>query len=59
VIAGAIDAGLKLAALFDLARRPAAEVRGSKAAWAAAISLANSLGAVPVIYFAWGRRTHT
>ena len=56
VVAGAIDAVLKIAALIDLTRRPSDEVRGSKAGWAAAVSLVNSLGVVPLAYFAWGRR---
>jgi len=56
VVAGAIDGALRIAALIDLARRPASEVRGSKAGWAVAVALVNSLGAVPVAYFAWGRR---
>jgi hypothetical protein len=56
VVAGTIEALLKIAALIDLARRPSNEVRGSKARWAAAVSLVNALGAVPVAYFTWGRR---
>jgi hypothetical protein len=56
VVAGAIDAALRVAALIDLARRPSNEVRGSKRKWAAAVTLINSLGAVPIAYFAWGRR---
>ena len=56
VVAAAIEGVLKIAALIDLARRPSNEVRGSKARWAAAVSLINSLGAVPIAYFAWGRR---
>jgi hypothetical protein len=54
--AGVIEGVLKLAALIDLARRPSDEVRGSKAGWAAAVTLINSLGAVPLAYFACGRR---
>jgi hypothetical protein len=54
--ATAIEGVLKIAALIDLARRPASEVRGSKARWAAAVTLVNSLGAVPIAYFVWGRR---
>ncbi len=57
VIGGVFDAVLKLAALADLARRPASLVRGSKARWAAAIVLINSVGLVPIAYFARGRRT--
>jgi hypothetical protein len=56
VVAGAIDGGLRVAALIDLARRPSHEVRGSKARWAAAVSLINSLGLVPTAYFVWARR---
>jgi hypothetical protein len=56
VVASAIEGALKLAALVDLARRPSNQVHGSKARWAAAVSLTNSLGAVPVAYFVWGRR---
>jgi hypothetical protein len=56
VVASAIEGVLKIAALIDLARRPASEVRGSKARWAAAVTLVNSLGAVPIAYFVWGRR---
>lgn len=56
ITAGALEGMLKLAALIDLARRPATEVRGSKARWALAIALTNSLGGLPIVYFAWGRR---
>jgi hypothetical protein len=56
VLAGTIEGVLKVAALVDLARRPASEVRGSKARWAAAVTLVNSLGVVPIAYFARGRR---
>lgn len=50
----ACDTALKAAALIDLARRPAAEVRGSKGAWAAAIVAINSVGLVPTAYFVRG-----
>jgi len=57
IIAGGVFEGvLKVAALIDLARRPAGEVRGSKLRWALAVTLINSVGAVPVAYFAYGRR---
>jgi hypothetical protein len=56
MIVGAIEGALKIAALVDLARRPSTEIRGSKARWMAAVALLNSLGAVPIAYFAWGRR---
>lgn len=57
IVAGASFEGvLKIAALADLVRRPADEVRGSRAAWAAAIVLVNSLGLAPIAYLAKGRR---
>lgn len=57
IIAGGVFEGiLKVAALIDLARRPASEVRGSKVRWALSVTLINSVGAVPVAYFAYGRR---
>jgi hypothetical protein len=56
VVAGAIDASLRIAALADLARRPAKAVRGSKRAWVVAVSLVNSLRVLPIIYFVRGRR---
>jgi hypothetical protein len=56
VVGGAFEAGLKIAALVDLARRPAAEVRGPKWAWAIALVLVNSLGGAPLAYFRFGRR---
>jgi hypothetical protein len=52
----AIEGALKMAALRDLKRRPAAQVRGSKRAWVAFVLLANSVGAVPLAYFLVGRR---
>jgi hypothetical protein len=56
LVTGAIEGVLELAALIDLARRPAGQVRGSKARWAAAVTLGDSLGAVPIAYFVYGRR---
>jgi hypothetical protein len=57
VIACATAEGvLKLAALIDLAQRPARQIRGSKAAWAIAITFVNSAGALPVAYFTRGIR---
>ena len=56
MVGGAVEAALKIAALIDLAQRPAPQVRGSKAAWAAAITVVNAAGAVPLAYFLRGRR---
>lgn len=55
MLVAAVETGLKIAALIDLARRPARHVRGSKAWWATAITLTNSAGAVPIAYFLRGR----
>jgi hypothetical protein len=57
LIGGAFEGVLKTAALVDLVRRPSEEVRGSKPLWAAAIVLINSVGVVPIAYFAYGRQT--
>ncbi len=58
IIAGAaLEGVLKLLALVDLKRRPADQIRGSKARWASAVVLVNSVGAVPLAYFLRGRRT--
>ncbi len=58
IVVGAVCEGiLKVAALVDLARRPASEVRGSKLRWALVVTLVNSVGAAPLAYFFYGRRT--
>lgn len=56
IAAGVLEAAAKLAALVDLARRPANEVRGPKAAWATGIITVNGLGIAPAAYFVLGRR---
>jgi hypothetical protein len=56
VVAGTVDGALRIAALIDLARRPSSAVRGSKKAWMVSVSLVNSLGVLPIAYFARGRR---
>lgn len=57
VIAGVVvESVLKAVALADLARRPAAQVRGPKPMWALLLTLSNSLGVAPVIYWLYGRR---
>jgi hypothetical protein len=47
---------LKIAALVDLKRRPADQVRGPKWLWAVAVFLVNSAGALPLAYFRYGRK---
>lgn len=56
VIGAAFEGILKLAALVDITRRPASQIRGPKAAWTVAVILINSVGAVPLCYFVFGRR---
>jgi hypothetical protein len=55
LIGAAVEGGLKIAALIDLARRPAQDVRGSKRLWALAIAVINSAGVVPIGYWVYGR----
>jgi hypothetical protein len=56
LIGGTVEGVLKIAALTDLARRPARKVHGKKWVWAIVLVLANSVGAVPLAYFRLGRR---
>lgn len=56
IIAAAVAEGcLKTAALVDMKRRPASQVRGSKLLWIAAV-LVNSAGLGSLAYFFFGRR---
>lgn len=59
VVGAAFEGVLKVSALVDLKKRPAAAVNGSKRKWAVAIALVNSVGAVPVAYFLFGRRARS
>lgn len=56
LIGAGFEGVLKLAALADLVRRPAEQIRGSKRVWAFAIVVVSSVGAVPIAYFAYGRK---
>jgi hypothetical protein len=56
VAAGVAEGILKVAALVDLKRRPASQVRGPKWLWAAALAVVGSVGVLPVSYFVLGRR---
>jgi hypothetical protein len=51
-----LDLGLRVWSLVDLSRRPAAGVRGSKAAWVAGLCVVNSGGILPAVYLLRGRR---
>jgi hypothetical protein len=53
MVLGTVQVTLMAAALADLARRPAAAVRGRRGAWAAACFV-NFAG--PIAYFLFGRR---
>ena len=53
IVGAAAELALAGAAWADLARRPAQQVRGPKAAWALAIAV-NFVG--PISYFTLGRR---
>nr|NLI50093.1 hypothetical protein [Propionibacterium sp.] len=50
-----LDVGLKCWALADLVNRPQSQVKGSKTAWAIALTLVNSAGVLPATYLAWAR----
>jgi hypothetical protein len=53
VVLGVVQLSLAAYAWADLARRPAARVRGSKSLWGWVIAV-NWVG--PVSYLVWGRR---
>ena len=59
VTAAVVEAILKLAALIDIKRRPATEIRGPKWAWATSVALISSSGILPICYFLLGRRRHS
>ena len=54
--AAAVEGILKIAALIDLKRRPASQIRGPKWLWAAVVTVVSSAGVVPISYFVFGRR---
>jgi hypothetical protein len=56
IVAAVAEASLKMAALIDIKRRPASQIRGSKWIWAVAVVPVNSFGVAPLAYFAFGRR---
>ena len=56
IAVAAADVTLKIAALVDIKRRPASQIRGRKWAWATAVAIVNSAGILPISYFVFGRR---
>lgn len=56
IAAGIVEGCLKIAALIDLKRRPASQVRGPKWLWAAVVSVVSSAGLIPISYFVFGRK---
>lgn len=56
IVAGVAETSLKAAALLDMKRRPASQIRGSKWVWAPAVTVINSFGLAPLAYFVFGRR---
>ncbi|HRX04800.1 MAG: PLDc N-terminal domain-containing protein [Anaerolineae bacterium] len=53
VVAGIVEVLLLLAALFDLRRRPAEQIRGNKRIWTL-VAFFNYVG--PIAYFLVGRK---
>jgi hypothetical protein len=56
IAVAAADVTLRIAALVDIKRRPASQIRGRKWAWATAVAIVNSAGILPISYFVFGRR---
>lgn len=56
LVAAGVEAGLKIAALIDLAQRSPAEVVGARSRWTIAILTLNTVGLLPLSYFLRGRR---
>jgi len=55
-IAAVAEGIVKLAALIDIKRRPASQIRGPKWLWATVVIVVSSAGVVPIAYFVVGRR---
>ena len=56
IAAAVADGALRVAALIDIKRRPASQIRGRKRVWATVVAVINSAGVVPIAYFLFGRR---
>ena len=55
-VVAVVEGILKLAALIDIKRRPASQIRGPKWLWATAVAVISSAGVLPISYFVVGRR---
>jgi hypothetical protein len=56
IVAAVAEGVLKVAALSDIKRRPASQVRGPRWLWATVVAVVSSAGVVPISYFVFGRR---
>jgi hypothetical protein len=56
IAAGVVEGCLKIAALIDIKRRPASQIRGPKWLWATVVSVVSSAGFIPISYFVFGRK---
>jgi hypothetical protein len=56
ITAATADGILRVAALLDIKRRPASQIRGRKRMWAMVMAVVSSAGIVPISYFVLGRR---
>ena len=56
IVTAIAESILKGAALIDIKRRPADQIRGPKWLWVPVVAVVNSLGIVPISYFVFGRR---
>ena len=56
IAAAAVDGVLKVAALLDLRKRPADQIRGPKWLWATSLAIVGSAGILPASYLLFGRR---
>jgi hypothetical protein len=56
IAVAAVEGVLKFAALIDIKRRSASQIRGPKWAWATAVTVISSAGVLPIAYFLVGRR---
>ena len=55
-VVAVVEGILKLAALIDLKKRPASQIRGPRWLWATAVAVVSSAGVLPISYFVVGRR---